>query len=66
MSVKYIPIRGCQIVCLEIAGKERVSLSQISNTLLHGYSYNEIHNRRVALGKTFFCVSATKRIQVVL
>ena len=37
--------------------KERLCLAQISNTLLKDYSYNEIHNRRVALGIT--CVQCT-------
>ncbi|CAF4191834.1 unnamed protein product, partial [Rotaria magnacalcarata] len=32
-------------------------LAQISNDLLKGFSYNEIHNRRVALGIT--CVQCT-------
>ncbi|XP_066273250.1 SKI family transcriptional corepressor 1 homolog-B-like [Branchiostoma lanceolatum] len=38
-------------------GKERLCLAQISNTLLKSFSYNEIHNRRVALGIT--CVQCT-------
>ena len=38
-------------------GNERLCLAQISNTLLKDYSYNEIHNRRVALGIT--CVQCT-------
>ena len=45
------------IVCLFIDGKERLCLAQISNTLLKSFSYNEIHNRRVALGIT--CVQCT-------
>ncbi len=36
---------------------------QISNTLLKEYSYNEIHNRRVALGIT--CVQCTP-VQVLI
>ena len=48
---------GVPIVSLFIDGKDRLSLAQISNTLLRGYSYNEIHNRRVALGIT--CVQCT-------
>ena len=44
-------------------GKERLCLAQISNTLLKDYSYNEIHNRRVALGIT--CVQCTP-VQVSL
>ncbi|KAK2588469.1 hypothetical protein KPH14_004452 [Odynerus spinipes] len=38
-------------------GQERLCLAQISNTLLKQFSYNEIHNRRVALGIT--CVQCT-------
>ena len=38
-------------------GKERLCLAQISNTFLKEYSYNEINNRRVALGIT--CVQCT-------
>jgi len=45
-----------------IDGKERLCLAQISNTLLKNFSYNEIHNRRVALGIT--CVQV--RIVTVL
>ncbi|XP_046574360.1 SKI family transcriptional corepressor 1 homolog-B-like [Haliotis rubra] len=40
------------IVCLHIDNKERLCLAQISNTILRDFSYNEIHNRRVALGIT--------------
>ena len=43
---------GVPIVSLVIDGQERLCLAQISNTLLKNYSYNEIHNRRVALGIT--------------
>lgn len=50
-------LHGVSIVCLTIEGKERLCLAQISNTLLKSYSYNEIHNRRVALGIT--CVQCT-------
>lgn len=42
---------------LYIEGQERLCLAQISNTLLKPFSYNEIHNRRVALGIT--CVQCT-------
>ncbi|KAF8560976.1 hypothetical protein P879_02114 [Paragonimus westermani] len=38
-------------------GKQRLCLAQISSTLLKDYSYNEIHNRRVALGIT--CVQCS-------
>ncbi|XP_074863160.1 SKI family transcriptional corepressor 1 [Carettochelys insculpta] len=48
---------GVPIVSLVIDGQERLCLAQISNTLLKTYSYNEIHNRRVALGIT--CVQCT-------
>ncbi|KAI4887066.1 hypothetical protein NFI96_033423, partial [Prochilodus magdalenae] len=48
---------GVPIVSLLIDGQERLCLAQISNTLLKNYSYNEIHNRRVALGIT--CVQCT-------
>nr|XP_033490367.1 SKI family transcriptional corepressor 1 homolog-B isoform X3 [Epinephelus lanceolatus] len=48
---------GIPIVSLVIDGQERLCLAQISNTLLKTYSYNEIHNRRVALGIT--CVQCT-------
>ena len=42
---------GVPIVSLVMDGKERLCLAQISSTLLKEFSYNEIHNRRVALGK---------------
>ncbi|XP_013911486.1 PREDICTED: SKI family transcriptional corepressor 1 [Thamnophis sirtalis] len=48
---------GVPIVSLVIDGQERLCLAQISNTLLKNFSYNEIHNRRVALGIT--CVQCT-------
>ncbi len=48
---------GVPIVSLVIDGQDRLCLAQISNTLLKNYSYNEIHNRRVALGIT--CVQCT-------
>ena len=38
-------------------GQDRLCLAQISSTLLKNYSYNEIHNRRVALG--IMCVQCT-------
>ncbi|XP_070206553.1 SKI family transcriptional corepressor 1-like [Littorina saxatilis] len=50
-------LHGVLIVSLNIDHKERLCLAQISNTLLKDYSYNEIHNRRVALGIT--CVQCT-------
>lgn len=56
-SVKQVELFGVHIVALTINGKDRLCLAQISNTLLRGFSYNEIHNRRVALGIT--CVQCT-------
>ncbi|XP_068175619.1 SKI family transcriptional corepressor 1a [Antennarius striatus] len=56
-QVSETTLYGVPIVCLVIDGKERLCLAQISNTLLKNYSYNEIHNRRVALGIT--CVQCT-------
>ena len=48
---------GVPIVSLTMDGKDRLCLAQISNTLLKTFSYNEIHNRRVALGIT--CIQCT-------
>lgn len=56
-EVKQVELFGISIVALTINGKERLCLAQISNTLLKDFSYNEIHNRRVALGIT--CVQCT-------
>ncbi|XP_060571593.1 SKI family transcriptional corepressor 1-like [Ruditapes philippinarum] len=55
--VSTVVLSGVPIVSLHIDGKERLCLAQISNTLLKQFSYNEIHNRRVALGIT--CVQCT-------
>ncbi|XP_013418421.1 SKI family transcriptional corepressor 1 homolog-B [Lingula anatina] len=55
--VGFVMLHGVRIVSLHIDGKERLCLAQISNTLLKDFSYNEIHNRRVALGIT--CVQCT-------
>jgi len=57
-QVGTVRLRGIPIVSLMIDGKERLCLAQISNTLLKNFSYNEIHNRRVALGIT--CVQVYK------
>ena len=57
LKVGTVIIHGVRIVSLMMDGKERLCLAQISNTLLKDYSYNEIHNRRVALGIT--CVQCT-------
>ncbi|XP_008060076.1 SKI family transcriptional corepressor 1 [Carlito syrichta] len=56
-SLACTSLYGVPIVSLVIDGQERLCLAQISNTLLKNYSYNEIHNRRVALGIT--CVQCT-------
>ncbi|XP_010795683.1 SKI family transcriptional corepressor 1 homolog-B isoform X2 [Notothenia coriiceps] len=56
-QVGHTVLYGVPIVSLVIDGQERLCLAQISNTLLKTYSYNEIHNRRVALGIT--CVQCT-------
>eukprot|EP00095_Tigriopus_kingsejongensis_P010927 maker-scaffold206_size259025-snap-gene-0.10 protein:Tk10927 transcript:maker-scaffold206_size259025-snap-gene-0.10-mRNA-1 annotation:"hypothetical protein SINV_02441" len=56
-DVGTVFLYGIRIVSLSMDGKERLCLAQISNTLLKEYSYNEIHNRRVALGIT--CVQCT-------
>ena len=57
LQVGMVYLHGVRIVSLGMEGKERLCLAQISNTLLKNYSYNEIHNRRVALGIT--CVQCT-------
>ncbi|XP_063218449.1 SKI family transcriptional corepressor 2 [Bacillus rossius redtenbacheri] len=56
-QVGSVLLYGVPIVSLVIDGQERLCLAQISNTLLKEFSYNEIHNRRVALGIT--CVQCT-------
>lgn len=56
-QVGTVSLYGIQIVSLYIESQERLCLAQISNTLLKQFSYNEIHNRRVALGIT--CVQCT-------
>lgn len=48
---------GVPIISLYMEGLERLCLAQISNMLLKKFSYNEIHNRRVALGIT--CIQCT-------
>ena len=55
--ITTVLLQEVPIVCLWIDGCERLCLAQISNTLLKDFSYNEIHNRRVALGIT--CVQCT-------
>ena len=56
-KVSYVTMRGVTVISLLIDGKERLCLAQISNTMLKNYSYNEIHNRRVALGIN--CIQCT-------
>ena len=56
-TVSTVRLQGQNIVSLMLDGSERLCLAQISNTLLKEFSYNEIHNRRVALGIT--CVQCT-------
>ncbi|XP_062571864.1 SKI family transcriptional corepressor 1 homolog-B-like [Saccostrea cucullata] len=56
-EVGSVVLFGVPIVCLYVESKERLCLAQISNTLLRNFSYNEIHNRRVALGIT--CLQCT-------
>uniref|UniRef100_A0A1I8Q3R1 c-SKI SMAD4-binding domain-containing protein n=2 Tax=Stomoxys calcitrans TaxID=35570 RepID=A0A1I8Q3R1_STOCA len=56
-QVRTVLLYGIPIVSLYIDGLERLCLAQISNILLKKFSYNEIHNRRVALGIT--CVQCT-------
>ena len=48
---------GQTLACLHVDNTEHLSLAQISNTLLRRFSYNDIHNRRVALGIT--CTQCT-------
>ncbi|ODN05022.1 SKI family transcriptional corepressor 1 -B [Orchesella cincta] len=56
-QVGTVMLFGVPIVSLVMDGKERLCLAQISSTLLKDFSYNEIHNRRVALGIN--CVQCT-------
>lgn len=51
-QVGTVILYGIPIVSLIIEAQERLCLAQISNTLLKQFSYNEIHNRRVALGES--------------
>lgn len=59
LNMQHILIRNESIVSLLIDGELRVCLSQLSSTLLFKFSYNEIHNRRVALGIN--CVQCSPR-----
>ena len=55
---------GQSLACLRVDDSERLSLAQISNTLLRRYRYNDIHNRRVALGIT--CAQCTPGQVIVI
>lgn len=65
-QVGTVRLRGVQIVSLMIDGKERLCLAQISNTLLKNFSYNEIHNRRVALGITCVQVRQSQLVKRIV
>lgn len=54
---RTVYIEGLPLYSLLVDGKERLCLSQISATLLKDFTYNDIHNRRVALGIT--CVQCS-------
>ncbi|RWS11419.1 SKI family transcriptional corepressor 1-B-like protein, partial [Dinothrombium tinctorium] len=56
-EVRTVMLCGVPIIALLMEGEERLCLAQISNTLLKQFSYNEIHNRRVALG--IRCIQCT-------
>ncbi|ESO94573.1 hypothetical protein LOTGIDRAFT_118169, partial [Lottia gigantea] len=60
VRVNNVLLFGIPIVGLTVDNKERLCLAQISNTLLRDFSYNEIHNRRVALGITCMQCSASQ------
>ena len=45
-----VRVRGVDIFALRMSGELRLCLAQLSSRLLSEFSYNEIHNRRVALG----------------
>ncbi|XP_055525884.1 SKI family transcriptional corepressor 2-like isoform X1 [Wyeomyia smithii] len=56
-KIRTVYIYGQPIISLYVENQERLCLAQISSTLLKDFSYNEIHNRRVALGIT--CIQCT-------
>ncbi|KAK6180376.1 hypothetical protein SNE40_012544 [Patella caerulea] len=60
IRVGTVMLLGVPIIGLTVDNKERLCLAQISNTLLRDFSYNEIHNRRVALGITCMQCSASQ------
>jgi hypothetical protein len=57
VNVSKVCLRHVWLVCLIERGQELLCLAQLSNTLLNQYNYNEIHNRRVALGIN--CIQCT-------
>ena len=65
-QVSTVVLYGIPIVSLYIESQVRLCLAQISNTLLKQFSYNEIHNRRVALGITCEIGRASCRERVLL
>nr|CDS26304.2 Nuclear pore complex protein Nup153 [Hymenolepis microstoma] len=56
-SLSTFHLFGEPLACLVLNGEERLCLAQISTRLLRDFTYNEIHNRRVALGIT--CVQCS-------
>ncbi|OQV26057.1 SKI family transcriptional corepressor 2 [Hypsibius exemplaris] len=56
-TIHTVQLFDIPIVALNIDCRLRLCLAQISSTLLKAFSYNEIHNRRVALGIN--CVQCT-------
>ncbi|KAL3315885.1 SKI transcriptional corepressor [Cichlidogyrus casuarinus] len=56
-GLSTIVLYGQTLVYLTVNGQKRLCLTQVSRLLLSKYSYNEIHNRRVALGIT--CVQCS-------
>ncbi|XP_055337624.1 SKI family transcriptional corepressor 1 homolog-B-like [Paramacrobiotus metropolitanus] len=56
-QIHTVQLFDVPIVALSIDRRLRLCLAQISSTLLKDFSYNEIHNRRVALGIN--CVQCT-------
>ena len=56
-TIHTVQLFDVPIVALNIDRRLRLCLAQISSILLKSFSYNEIHNRRVALGIN--CVQCT-------
>ena len=49
-QVRRVRVRGVDIFALRMGDEVRLCLAQLSALLLADFTYNEIHNRRVALG----------------